>query len=60
MLRLTDSFLLREKWCRDRNEAFRAGDSELTATSKGSAREPVSTSVTIGASHRRTVLGSML
>jgi len=57
MLRLTDSFLLREKWCRERNEAFFDGERALTAISRGSAREPVSMSVTSGASLKRIVPG---
>ncbi len=59
MLRLTDSCLLREKWCNERNDAFFEGESALTAVSSGSAREPVSIRVTRGASLKRIVPGGM-
>jgi len=57
MLRERDSFLLREKLCSDKKDFFFSGERASTAASKGSAREPVSMSVTRGASQRRIVPG---
>ena len=57
MLRERDSFLLREKLWSDKKDFLSEGERALTAASKGSAREPVSMSVTSGASQRRIVPG---